>query len=439
MKQKILVISFDAMVGEDIAYLREKPDSQFNRVMKDCASVERMRSIYPSITYPAHFSMASGCGPGTTGFYKNTYLPFDSQGRSGWILDSLEQPVEDFFAAAKRAGMTTASVYWPSMANNPHIDWLINECFPGGDEDIREVFRRQGACEEALSAVEHAMPYFPYGYKGRKLPTRDTTFDDFLIDCLCTLIRDRKPDFAVAHHCYIDTMRHRYGLFHEHVREAVDIADECLGKIVEALKDAGVYEETNLVIVSDHGQMNISRNIRVNLLLKRGGFLEVNEKQELADWQAYAQSCGGSAHVYLRDKEDKGLYDAVYDHLKSLAAEGVWGFREVLTEQETRSRYGLWGDFSFVLESDGYTSFAESLQEPLVGELDLTDYRLGRAMHGYAPEKGPQPIFCAKGPGFCAGASLKQGSILDIAPTLAALMGQSMPAAEGCVLTELLQ
>lgn len=439
MKKKILVISFDAMVGEDIAYLRSKPDSNFNRIMKDCAWVESMRSIYPSITYPAHFSMASGCSPGKTGFYKNVYLPFDPQGRRGWILDSLEQPVEDFFAAAKRAGMTTASVYWPSMANNPNIDWLINECFPGGDEDIPKVFKDQGANEEALSAVEHAMKYFPYGYKGRKLPTRDTTFDDFLMDCLCTLIRERKPDFAVVHHCYIDTMRHRYGLFNEYVQEAVDIADECLGKIAQALKDAKVYEDTNIVIVSDHGQMNISRNIKVNLLLKRAGFLEVNEKQELRSWQAYAQSCGGSAHIYLKDKEDRELYNAVYNYLKGLAADGVWGFREVLTEQETRERYGLWGDFSFVLESDGYTSFGESLQEPLVGEMDLTDYRLGRATHGYAPDKGPQPVFCAKGPGFFEGAYLEQGSILDIAPTLAAIMGQSMPSAEGRVLTELLK
>lgn len=439
MKKKLLVVSFDAMVGEDIAYLKSRQNSNFNRIMKDCAWVERMESIYPSITYPAHFSMASGCMPGKTGFYKNAYLPFDPKGRKGWILDSLEQPVEDFFAAAKRAGMTTASVYWPSMANNPHIDWLINECFPGGDEDILKVFQEQGANEEALFAVEHAMKYFPYGYKDRKQPTRDTTFDDFLIDCLCTLIREQKPDFAVAHHCYIDTMRHRYGLFNDYVREAVDIADECLGKIVEALKDAGVYEDTNIVLVSDHGQMNVCRNIKPNVLLRHGGFLKVNARGELENWQAYVQSQGGSAHVYLKDREDRKLYDSVYNYLKGFAADGVWGFREVLTEQETRERYGLYGDFSFVLESDGYTSFSESLKEPLVGKLDITDYRLGRATHGYAPEKGPQPVFCGKGSAFRENAYLAQGNIIDIAPTLAAIMGQRMPEAEGRVLAELLK
>ena len=69
MKKKILVLSFDAMVGEDAEYLRNKPDSNFNRLMANCASVEKMYSVYPSITYPAHFTMASGCTPGTSGAY----------------------------------------------------------------------------------------------------------------------------------------------------------------------------------------------------------------------------------------------------------------------------------------------------------------------------------------------------------------------------------
>ena len=39
MKKKILILSFDAMVGEDVEYLRNKPDSNFNRLMGNCASV----------------------------------------------------------------------------------------------------------------------------------------------------------------------------------------------------------------------------------------------------------------------------------------------------------------------------------------------------------------------------------------------------------------
>lgn len=440
MKKKILVISFDAMVGEDVEYLRAKPKSNFNRVMENCAQVGIMRTIYPSITYPAHFAIASGCNPGKSGFYENFYVPFNPQGKRGWILESQDCPVEDFFAAAKRAGMTTASVYWPSMANNPNVDWLINECFPAAKEDIRGIFAAHGANEETLLAIEQAMKYLPHDVEeGHRCPARENTHDDFLTECLCMLIKEHKPDFAVAHNSYIDTMRHRYGIFNEHVIEALDAVDEWIGKIADTLMEAGVYEDTNIVIISDHGQMNYTRTIKPNLMLLHGGFLTVDEKQKLDTWQAYVMSCNMSAHVYLRDKEDKELYDSVYNYLKGFATEGVWGFKEVLTEQEARERYGLYGDFSFVLEGDGYTNLSGSIREPLISEVDIADYHTGRAAHGYMPEKGPQPVFCAKGPDFLPGAFMPNGNVIDIAPTLAAVMGQTMPDAEGHVFTELLR
>ena len=440
MKKKILILSFDAMVGEDVEYLRNKPDSNFNRLMGNCASVEKMYSVYPSITYPAHFSMASGCTPGTTGFYQNGHLLVGNSGKTGWILESDQFGVEDFFAAAKRAGMSTASVYWPSMANNPNIDYLVNEYFfPDPSEDVLEGFARQGANAETLEAVKAAMPTYPKRYRVPGFPTREETYDDFIIDCLCQLIRRYQPDFAVAHHCYIDTMRHKAGLFNYQMDYAVDVVDECIGKVVDTLKEAGVFEDTDILIVSDHGQMNYSRVVRINRLLQEGGFQTLTPEGKLDTWQAYAQSNGMSACVYLHDPEDEELYKKVYGYLDHLAQQGAWGFTEVMDEATVLERYGLKGGFSFMLESDGYTSFAEALNGTLVTNTVREDYRLSSATHGYSPEKGPQPIFYATGPSFKPGAHLQQGYIIDIAPTAAALMGQTLPQAEGRVLTELLK
>ena len=39
--------------------------------------------------------------------------------------------------------------------------------------------------------------------------------------------------------------------------------------------------------------------------------------------------------------------------------EGIYGISEVLTTEEAEARDHLGGDFSFVIESDGYTSFSE--------------------------------------------------------------------------------
>ena len=75
MKEKLFVLSMDAMVGEDIEYLRGKPN--FQRIMKNAAQVGAMRTVYPSITYPAHASMITGCRPAKHGVYNNTRFPSD--------------------------------------------------------------------------------------------------------------------------------------------------------------------------------------------------------------------------------------------------------------------------------------------------------------------------------------------------------------------------
>lgn len=55
------------------------------------------------------------------------------------------------------------------------------------------------------------------------------------------------------------------------------------------------------------------------------------------------------------------------------------------------------------------------------------------------PEKGPQPVFCAKGPAFKENYVGKKGKIYDLAPTLAKAMGIPFFECDGRVLAELLK
>ena len=61
------------------------------------------------------------------------------------------------------------------------------------------------------------------------------------------------------------------------------------------------------------------------------------------------------------------------------------------------------------------------------------------ATHGYEPELGCQPVFLAHGPAFREGAVLERAKLVDIAPTLAAALGQQLPQAQGRCLNELLR
>ena len=90
-----------------------------------------------------------------------------------------------------------------------------------------------------------------------------------------------------------------------------------------------------------------------------------------------------------------------------------------------------------MLESDGRTAFTNSWAEPVLRPRVETDSYV--AKHGYEPEKGPQPIFMGRGPSFAPGAVLPKAEIIDEAPTLAAIMGQVMPEAEGRCLSALLR
>lgn len=47
-----------------------------------------------------------------------------------------------------------------------------------------------------------------------------------------------------------------------------------------------------------------------------------------------------------------------------MADEGIYGISEVLTAEQAKKYYHLSGEFSFVIESDGYTSFHDDWRRP---------------------------------------------------------------------------
>ena len=66
---RLIVMSNDALVYEDLEILREMPT--FKQFYPHMAMVRGMRTIYPSVTYPVHCSIASGCYPDKTGVITN--------------------------------------------------------------------------------------------------------------------------------------------------------------------------------------------------------------------------------------------------------------------------------------------------------------------------------------------------------------------------------
>jgi len=424
-KSKLIVLSADALVSDDMELFKTLPN--FKKYLAGGACVKTVKTCYPTITYPAHTSLATGVYPDRHGITGNdVYYP--EPVKRPWVWFHKYVKAKDIFTYAKEAGKTTAGVFWPVTGNHPDIDYLIDEYWTQGEDDTRRAaFERSGTSPEIMKIVDR---YVDTGWVERSHPGADI----FVISCAADIIREYSPDLIMIHPANIDGYRHGNGLFNEAVNKGIRETDEWLGQLCRAAEDAGQLQNTNIVLVSDHGQLEKKRSVKYNVLLADAGFLKV-EDGKIVEMKAYVRSGGMAAYCYVYDKKEK---DNVYNYLCHLRDEGIYGVSEVLTEAEAREKHRLGGEFDFVLETDGYTAFSEGIERPLTASYESDDYRLGKATHGYMPDKGPQPVFYAKGPDFKNGAELERCNIVDEAPTFARILGTEMKDVDGRVLTELL-
>lgn len=430
MEQKFIVMSADALVAEDLELLKTLPN--YKKYVAGGARTESMLSVYPSVTYAAHTSMATGCVPGKTGVLCN----FErlEKGKYDWALDHKFVKVPDIFTAAKRAGLTTASVFWPVTGNHPDVDYLINE-WPGCAPNlpIAEALALQGSSEEVLNIARM--------YEKEMVRTGvHPGCDYFVADCAAEIIRRYAPDLTMLHPANVDGARHGFGVFSEEVSQAVKETDDMIGIVCRAMEAAGYAGKFNFILVSDHGQLDMKRVVNINTLFADLGWIDADKDGKVIDWSAWAISSGFSSFVQLRDPYDEAFKQEVERTLRGMAEDGLCGFGDILNEEQAKERYGLWGQFSFVIETDGFTGFGDDHKHPSIARCrDISDYRQGWATHGHQPEKGPQPVFCAKGPAFKENTVGKSGKIYDLAPTLAKAMGIPYFECDGKALTELLK
>jgi len=350
--------------------------------------------------------------------------------------------VGDLFTVAKQSGYSIGSVFWPVTGCHPSVDYLLNEYWmPLSDDTLESAFRRAGSSEDVLQIANKNKDLLPDTYEktGRLNMMVQPFIDNFLVKCACDIIHEFTPEIMFVHNGIMDNTRHKNGVFNQYVTRALNLVDNYFGMMMVALEEECILEETNIVIISDHGQMDFHQIIKPNVLLARNGYLDVSENGHINSWKAYSMSNAMSAMIFLREPNNHQLFNEVYEFLSQKAKEGIYGFNKVFTRDEITTLEHLDGDFSFVIESDGYTSFSDDCLPPIIGKVDLSDFRSGYASHGYLPDKGPQPVFIAKGPDFRNGVTLPRRPIVDVAPTFAKILDVNLPAAQGTSMDELLK
>ena len=155
------------------------------------------------------------------------------------------------------------------------------------------------------------------------------------------------------------------------------------------------------------------------------GLILLDEKGKPTAWTAYAWNNGGSAAVLLRDPKDPAAQKAVADVLARLAALPDSPIQRVLDGPAARAA-GAFPDAAFVVAAKPGVRIDGRM------EGEVLQPGLPRGTHGFLPENPDMDAtFLLAGPGIPRGRDLGRVDMRDVAPTLAALLGLSLPAAEG--------
>ena len=430
MDKHLVVVSFDAMVTEDLDLLKDGP--VFSRLLAEGSRVNRIRTIYPSLTYPAHTSMLTGARCGRHGIVNNEPSEVGNLKCDWyWFHDPVRIP--DIHDAAKKAGLVTASVFWPVTGRHKGIDHLVAEYWAQGPGDtLEKAYKRAGTSDDVYERVVRPVEEIMARWEPESSDEGKTIM-------ACNMIKNYKPNLLTVHLGQIDSFRHRYGIFNDRVAQGAKRSERYMQMIMDACAEAGILERTDFVVCSDHGQINYSRRMNLNALFVREGLIELDEKGDIKAWKAWAKSANFCAQIHLSDPSDKALYSRVKGILDEACKAADMGIGRVMTDAEARNEFGLYGDFSFVLESDESTLFLSDWKEPLFSEAKVMEEGYLRASHGHDPAVGPQPVFIGYGPSFRRGVVLPEGSIIDEAPTYARILGLELPDAEGRAMDALLR
>lgn len=253
--------------------------------------------------------------------------------------------------------------------------------------------------------------------------------DQYAVPIACDMIKSYQPDLLLTHIILLDGYRHKTGNDSPYVKTALTAIDANIQRIITASKEAGTYENTNFIIVGDHGQIDVAHEFQLNIPFVEAGLILLESDILVNDYQAYSFSAGYSSQIMLKEPEDQATKERVYMLLKKLQEDYPDYIEAIYTEEESKAQ-GLTGPFTFVVEGTKGTIFGTKYTGDLIQHVNDPDYKNYKSNHGYHPCKGPKPLLIAFGPNIEEGKVLEHASVLNECPTFCKLLNIQMPSAK---------
>uniref|UniRef100_A0AAY4C3K4 SMB domain-containing protein n=1 Tax=Denticeps clupeoides TaxID=299321 RepID=A0AAY4C3K4_9TELE len=243
-KQPMLLISLDGLRAE---YFQTWSSliPVMDKIRECGTSVPHMQAVFPSKTFPNHYTIATGLYSESHGLVDNNM--YDPEFDAYFSLSNSEkdnprwyhgQPI---WHTAKYQGLTAGTFFWPGS------DVEINGSFPN-------------IYEKYDGTVPFEMRVFTV-LKWLMLPD------------------DQRPDFYTLYLEEPDKSGHSYGPVSGGLVSSLQGVDKIIGQLMNGLKQLNLQNCINIIIVSDHGMEETScdRKEALQNLVGDTSHLEVNQ------------------------------------------------------------------------------------------------------------------------------------------------------------------
>ena len=396
------------------------------RLAKEGVLADPMTVSNPSITWINHTTLVTGVTPRRHGVLFNGLLmrhgPTLPPGIAPWRDKAELVHAPTIYDAAHEAGLKTAQVDWVAILNSGTIDYEFLE-IPKPDGLIERELVKAG-----VIAADDVREFV----KDKSIVWRDWMWTQ----AGCHIIEAHKPNLLLFHLLGTDSSNHQYGPGSLASFSAYAYVDSFIGDLLAAVERAGLRDRATILVTTDHGFKKVSKVINPNIVLRQSGLIRLKGNR-VESCDAYVVAEGGMAFVYVTDPAKRA---GLLPQLKALCG-GLEGVAQVLDGADgpqlgmpTPAENQGMGDL-MMFAKDGY-----AFKDDSAGSNVVTDSKNYLGTHGYlASDPEMDGILIAWGYGVRSGVRLDRIANLDVAPTLAELLGVSLPQVEGRVLRELLR
>ncbi len=193
-----------------------------------------MRPVFPSVTFPNHYSLVTGLYPDRHGIVNNTMedpaipgVRFSLSNHDALADERWWDEATPLWITAERQGLGAATMFWP------------------GSDSIIHGYR-----PNYWQAYDKTVP----------AETRVDTVLGWL-----DLPLQKRPSFLTLYMEEVDTAGHEDGPDSEGVGQALRVVDGAIGRLIDGLRMRGLLDSVDLIIVADHGMAATARD-RVTFL-----------------------------------------------------------------------------------------------------------------------------------------------------------------------------